>query len=258
MLLAMLFFPLLKPYAALLRRLLPARIDPTDPAMAVYLNGAARETPVIALGGAAREALRLVDVLQAMLNGLRDAFHKPDRRQITETKRLDDVLDKLNAQIKYYLTSMDPDALSEADHRRVTEIFTFATNMEQAGDIVDRDLLGLLNKTIKRGIAFSPEGQAELIAMLDRLISNLTASAALFMHGDKRAAELLTTEKEAFRRLETTALNAHFERLRAGRVDTAETSALHIDALRDLKRINTHIFAASAYSVALEQERLPD
>jgi len=257
LLLATLFFPFLKPYAALLRRLLPARIDPSDPTMAVYLSGAARGTPVIALGGAAREALRLVDVLQAMLNGLRDAFHKPDRRQITETRRLDDVLDKLNAQIKSYLTSIDPDALSEVDHRRVTEIFTFATNMEQAGDIVDRDLLGLINKTIKRGIAFSPEGQAELVAMLDRLIANLTASAALFMHGDRRAAELLAAEKEAFRRLETAALAAHFERLRAGRVDTAETSALHIDALRDLKRINTHIFAASAYSVALE-ERFSD
>ena len=256
LLLAMIFFPFLRPFAALLRRLMPARIDPSDPAMAIYLSTAARETPVIALGGAAREALRLVDVLQAMLNGLRDAFLRPDRRQITETKRLDDVLDKLNSQIKSYLTSIDPDALSEADHRRVTEIFTFATNMEQAGDIVDRDLLGLINKTIKRGITFSPEGLGELLGMLDRLIANLTASASLFMHGDPRAAELLAAEMETFSRLETTALSAHFERLRAGRVDTAETSALHVDALRDLKRINTHIFAASAYSLAIEREKL--
>ena len=256
LLLAMIFFPFLRPFAALLRRLMPARIDPSDPAMAIYLSTAARETPVIALGGAAREALRLVDVLQAMLNGLRDAFLRPDRRQITETKQLDDVLDKLNSQIKSYLTSIDPDALSEADHRRVTEIFTFATNMEQAGDIVDRDLLGLINKTIKRGITFSPEGLGELLGMLDRLIANLTASASLFMHGDPRAAELLAAEMETFSRLETTALSAHFERLRAGRVDTAETSALHVDALRDLKRINTHIFAASAYSLAIEREKL--
>ena len=82
---------------------------------------------------------------------------KPDRRQISETKRLDDVLDKLNTAIKSYLTSLDPEAMSDADHRRVTEILAFATNMEQAGDIVDKNLLGLATKKLKRGLAFSEE-----------------------------------------------------------------------------------------------------
>jgi phosphate:Na+ symporter len=49
--------------------------------------------------------------------------------------------------------------------------------------------------------------------------------------------------------METQATSAHFARLRAGRVDTAETSALHLDALRDLKRINAHFVAAAAYPV---------
>ena len=35
---------------------------------------AAREIAVVALGAAAREALRLADVLEAMLLGARDAF----------------------------------------------------------------------------------------------------------------------------------------------------------------------------------------
>ena len=78
-----------------------------------------------------------------MLQGVRDAFDKADRRQISETRRLDDVLDKLNTAIKAYLTSLDPEAMSEADHRRVSEILAFATNMEHAGDIVDKNLLGM-------------------------------------------------------------------------------------------------------------------
>jgi hypothetical protein len=41
---------------------------------------------------------------------------------------------------------------------------------------------------------------------------------------------------------------AHFARIRAGRVESVETSALHLDLLRDLKRINAHI-AAAAYPV---------
>ncbi len=69
------------------------------------------------------------------------------------------------------------------------------------------------------------------------------------MTDDDRAARLLAAEKEVFRDLETAATEAHFDRLRAGRIETAETSALHLDILRDLKRVNTHLVAAAAYPV---------
>jgi phosphate:Na+ symporter len=249
LILALIFLPLLTPYASLLRRWLPAQIAEGDPGRPMYLDLSAQEIPVIALGAAAREALRLADVLESMLQGLRDVFERGDRRQINGTKRLDDILDCLNTAIKTYLTSLDPEALSDADHRRVTEILTFATNMEQAGDIVDKNLLGLATKKLKRGLAISKEGEAELLTMIDRLMANLRAAASLFMTEDERAARLLVAEKEAFRNLEALATASHFERLRSGRVDTAETSSLHLDALRHLKQVNTHLVAAAAYPV---------
>ena len=242
-------FPLLPGLAALLRRLLPARVDPADPSRPLYLDPAARETPVVALGGAAREALRLADVLEAMLSGLRDVFERDDRRRVTETKRLDDVLDKLDTAIKAYLTTIDPEAMADADHRRVSDILAFATNMEHAGDVVDKNLLGLTAKRIKRGLIFSREGQAELLGIVDRLLANLRTAATVFMTEDIRAARLLAAEKESFRDLVALATTAHFERLRAGRIETAETSTLHLDLLRDLARVNTHLVAAAAYPV---------
>ena len=52
---------------------------------------------MVAIGGAAREALRLADVLEAMLLGLRDAFARGrPRKTVGETRRMDDMLDKLN------------------------------------------------------------------------------------------------------------------------------------------------------------------
>jgi phosphate:Na+ symporter len=61
--------PLLGPYASLLRRWLPKSPDPADPARPIYLDPAAKETPIVALGAASREALRLADVLEEMLQG---------------------------------------------------------------------------------------------------------------------------------------------------------------------------------------------
>ncbi|MEX3935152.1 Na/Pi cotransporter family protein [Paraburkholderia phymatum] len=247
--LACLFLPVLSPYARLLARLLPQRVDPADPSRPLYLDPAARQMPMVALGNAAREALRLADVLGEMLAGARAALVDGDRKLIVETRRRDDILDHLNTAIKTYLTSLDPEQLSENDHRRLHEILTFAINIEQAGDVVDRNLLPHATKRVKRGLAFSKEGEAELLAMLDRLMANLRTAASLFMTEDPGTARMLADEKVAFREAETTVTASHFERLRSGRIDTAQTSALHLDLLRDLKLINSHIVAAAAYPV---------
>ena len=106
---AAMFMPLLRPFAQLLVWLLPARAAQSDPSKPVYLDDTARETPAIALAGAAREALRMADVLEAMLRGALDAIDQGDRKQVVATKGLDDVLDRLNRAIKVYLTELDPD-----------------------------------------------------------------------------------------------------------------------------------------------------
>jgi phosphate:Na+ symporter len=245
LLVAGLFFPFLSRYAALLRNLFPARLEQADPSRPVYLDEAARETPVVAIGGAAREALRLADVLLAA----RDAFLGDDRKRIGEARRMDDVLDRLNAAIKSYLTRLDPEALSEEDHRRIAEILAFTTNLEHAGDVVDRNLLDHAAKRQKRNLPLPPEGRAELGGIISRLVANLRAAAAVFMTEDVRAARLLVGEKEAFRALEAAATEAHFAQIRAGHADAAEASAWRLDLLRDLKRVNAHLVAAAAYPV---------
>ncbi len=247
--LAALFLPLLAPYAALLRRLIPARISPADPSRPLYLDANARETPIVALGAAAREALRLVDALEAMLTGALDALVQGDRRQIADARRLDDVLDRLNGAIKAYLSSLDHEELSRDDHRRMTEILVFSTNLEQAGDVVDRSLLPHAAKRLKRGLALPKESEDEIRALMERLVVNLRASASLLMTEDARAARLLAAEKATFRDAETRATGAHFEAMRRGRLDAIETSSLYLDLLRDMKMINSHIVSAAAYPV---------
>ncbi len=254
--LALIFFPALTPYARLLAWLLPSRVAAIDPGRPLYLDAAARETPTIAIAAAAREALRMADVLETMLAGARAALIGGDRRRVGETRRLDDVLDRLNAAIKAYLTLLDPESMSEADHQRLAQVLAFTTHLENAGDVVDKNLLAHAAKRIKRGIAFSPEGGAELDQMFARLVKNLRTAASVFLSGDLATARLLAAEKETLRDLEARATAAHFARLRAGRIDSTETSTLHLDVLRDLLRINTHFVAAAAYPVLEEQGAL--
>ncbi|HTT80495.1 MAG TPA: Na/Pi cotransporter family protein, partial [Stellaceae bacterium] len=226
---AALFLPVLGPFARLLTRLLPAQAVPSDPSKPLYLDAAAREMPPIALAGAAREALRMADVVEAMLRSSLAALDGGDRQERATVKRLDTVVDRLNGAVKAYLTALDPDSLDENDNWRLGEILAFATNLEHAGDIIEQGLMTIAGKRLKRGLAFSTEGQAEIREMLERLAGNVQAAAAVFMTEDARAARRLLGEKEVFRNLEAGATQAHFARIRAGRVESAETSALHLD-----------------------------
>jgi phosphate:Na+ symporter len=113
-----------------------------------------------------------------------------------------------------------------------------------------------LAKRLRRGLNFSKEGQAELSQLFDRLLSNLQTAAALFMTQDRRTARLLAEEKVAFRKAEREGTAAHFERLRQGGIETVETSTLHLDVLRDLKQINSHLVAAAAYPLLEERGEL--
>ena len=206
-------------------------------------------------------------------------------------RRLDDVLDRLNRAIRDYLSALDPDALSEADHRRLSEILVFTTNLEAAGDVIARDVMGHLAKRLKRGLSMPRAERVEARRLLERLAATARAAAAVFMTEDARAARLLVAEKEAFRELEATATAAHFAALRGRttqgatrgrsrgrppgpaqattqgtglgsgsapgpRDDARDGSALHLDLLREFKRLNSHLVAAAAYPVLEGQGEL--
>jgi phosphate:Na+ symporter len=244
---ALLTLPLLGPAQALLEKLLPAPAG-ADPSAPLYLDRNARETPLVALGDAAREALRLADVLEQMLHGAHDALLTNNRRLIEETRDRDDVLDSLNTAIKKYLTSIEADSLSEDDQRRLNQILVFAMNLEQAGDVIDRNLLPHVSKRLKRGL-IKAASDSDLAQLMDRLVDNLRTAASLFMTEDARVARRLAEEKIAFRRAERDAVSAHFEVMRSDNAGQGMQSALHLDLLRDMKLINSLIVAAAAYPV---------
>ncbi len=184
-----------------------------------------------------------------MIAGLRDAIANPSRKRIEATRLLDNRLDRLNRAIKENLLAIDTGRLDEATNEKLARILTFSINLEQAGDLIDHGLLGVASRRMKRGVAFSKEGTADLVAQVDRLLETLRQSSGVFLSGVIIATRAIASEQEAFRRLEEEATAAHFDRLRSGNVETVETSALHLDALRDLKRVSSHLIEASAYPI---------
>jgi phosphate:Na+ symporter len=246
--LALAFLPLLGPLSRLLERLMPARISAADPSRPLYLDDTALEAPSIALGHAAREALRMVDVLDSMIEGAADARRTGDRETMARARRLDDVLDALNSEIKRYLTRLDPETLTDDEHRRIEAVLAFSLNLEAAGDVVERNIAGIAAKLVKRGVALSPDDDREIEDVFAAVRANLRSAASVFMTGDRRGARLLSQQKAEFRRREAEAVRTHFARLRDQPNRTPQDAA-PLDLMRDIKRLNDHLIAGAAYPV---------
>ena len=246
--LALVFILPLNGVAALLTRLLPERPKAGDPSTPLYLDETALATPSVALACAARETLHIGDIVETMLRQTMTALTTDDRRLVDEISGMDDAVDDLDEAVKLYLTKLTRESLNERDALRAMEIISFSINLEHVGDIIDKNLMELAAKKIKRQIAFSVEGAAELAAFHQEVCDNLKLAFGVFMTGDLTSARQLVTEKATLRATEFAAAENHLARLREGRSESIESSSLHLDILRDLKRIHSHICSV-AYPV---------
>ena len=80
------------------------------------------------------------------------------------------------------------------------------------------------------------------------MLENLKLAFGVFISGDVAIARRLIAEKTKLRNAELLAAEHHLARLREGRPESIESSSLHLDVLRDLKRIHSHICSV-AYPV---------
>ncbi|HVO46032.1 MAG TPA: Na/Pi cotransporter family protein [Steroidobacteraceae bacterium] len=246
--LALLFILPLNGVAALLKRLFPDSPKPNDPSAPLYLDDTALATPSVALACAARETLHIGDIVETMLRRTRTALTTDDRKLVAEISSMDDAVDRLDEAVKLYLTKLTRESLNERDAHRAMEIISFSINLEHVGDIIDKNLMEAAAKKIKRQIVFSKEGAAELESFHQEVCDNLKLAFSVFMSGDVQIARQLVTEKASLRAMEFAAAESHLARLRDGRPESIESSSLHLDILRDLKRIHSHICSV-AYGV---------
>jgi phosphate:Na+ symporter len=246
--LALIFLQLTGSVARLVERWLPTPPSDTLPGTPRHLDATALGTPALAIGNAAREAIRLADAVQDMLAGLLVTLKSNDFALAERLRARDDEIDRLYTAIKLYLTQVSRQELEAAESKRWADIMQFTINMEHVGDIIERMLIDVAEKKIQRGLSFSEAGMAEIEELHARLLANLKLAVAVFLNGDLKSAQRLIAEKVDFRELEMRYADNHLQRLSGNTPQSIETSSLHLDLLSDFKRVNS-LFCSVAYPI---------
>lgn len=257
MLVALIYLPLVDVVANLATRILPDAPAPIDVSQPRYLDTNVVDTPSEALACAMRETLNLGDRVADMLRKSLIVFEKSDQRLLKEVERSDNAVDTLHEAIKHYLVKVSKGELTDEEGRRSVEILSFVTNLEHIGDIIDKNLMELAVKKIRNRYTFSVEGRDEIHELHARVMDNLRLAFNVFATRDVALARRLLAEKTAMRGAEIAAVDNHYARLRESRRESIETSSIHLDVIRDLKRINSHLTAV-AYPILEAAAELHD
>lgn len=241
LLLAVAFLPLVGSVAKLCAWAISENAAARSAATPQYLDPALLDTPSEALACAARECLRLGDMVDHMLQRSMLVLENGDMRLLKEIGQDDDAIDQLHEAIKLYLIQLSRIHLSRDESDRCMEIVWFTVNLEQIADIIEQNLLGLATKKLRHAHQFSPDELTNVKQIHAHVSGNLQLSLNVLMSRDPYLAQRLLQAKRNLRKLESSAIQTHFERLRSGNTKAFAGSAIYLDVIRDLKRINSHL-----------------
>ncbi len=239
--LALCFLPFTGLISKLLKKALPDRPQAEDPGRARYLNDKDLDMPSVALSSAARETLRMGDIIQKMLEDTLRVFKTNDEKLLEQIRDEDDTVDKIYNSIKNYMARLSQEFMDPKEAARYVQILTFSTNIEHVGDVIDKNLMPLALKKIKNQQQFSSAGFKEIEHMHRLVLESVQLAQSVFISNDADSARRLVEGKEIIRKAEIDGMATHIDRLRGGVPETIATSSLHLDIIRDYRRINTYM-----------------
>jgi phosphate:Na+ symporter len=247
-----LFLPFAPWAARVITALVPEEERGDNPYRTRYLDDRYLDQPALAIGQATREALRMGDVAQNMLRDAMVVLRTDNQELLEDVERRDDQLDYLDREIKLFIARLGRETMSADIAQKEIALISFIGNLENIGDIIDKNLMELARKKLYQGRRFSEAGEAELIEFHSLVSKNLERAIAGFAANDRSLAQEVLDMRPMVRQRERELRDSHLARLRRGLAESLETSEIHLDVLTNLKRISSHI-TALVYPI-LEEE----
>ena len=204
--------------------------------------------PAVSLANAKREALRMAEVSQNMVVSSLAVFKDDNEVLRDEIIKKEDTVDEFYDGIKLYIARILQEELSPVESQQALNILNFTTNMEHIGDIVNNSLMELSGRKIAKHIHFSKEGFGEIISIHEEVCANYDLAINTFVSNDCELARVLYEKKQQLHKLEKRSVSKHLQRIGKGIADSLETSSMHIDVVRDYKRVNS-LLSSIAYPI---------
>jgi phosphate:Na+ symporter len=245
---ALIFLPLVKPWARLFRFLIKDEEAEAEVFRPVYLDQRVLETPALALGQATRETLRMADIAYRMYSRSVDVFLSDDEALRERLIEEDDKVDVLDEAITPYVTTISRSEMSDDEGQRAISLLFIVHSLELIGDIVSKSLMDLALKKMMVSPRFSRDALSDIQKYHGEVEKTFQMAIDSFASQNRRLAEDVVERKSELNIMERDLHKSHLLLLCGNREEVAETSTIFLDVLNDLKRINSNA-SGIAYAV---------
>jgi phosphate:Na+ symporter len=221
----------------------------------------ALDDPTLAIACIKRELQRMLLIVEEMMlpvMGLLENFDKDRMNWVIEKDLI--INEALDGTRRYVadLSGVNGTQNGKASNRKeLRNLLEFAIAIEAAGDVVSKTLSQLAADRNRKGIRFSEEGLAELRGMHDRVVANIALAGNVLVSGDVGIARRLIEEKGEFTHRQRKSRKSHLKRLAKGRLESLESSDLHLETGLAFKEFNSHV-ASIAYPILARKGQLLD
>lgn len=229
------------------------------------LDPAALDDSSLAMACIRREIHRMLQIVEEMMVPVMELMEHFDKGRMARIVQKDMVINEALDGTRRYVAELsgrngqaNGQANGEATRRKeLRNLLEFAIAIEAAGDVVSKTLAPLAATRARDDIRFSAEGLAELRGMHDRVVANIALAGNVLVSGDVGIARRLLEEKGEFTHRQRKSRKSHLKRLARGRVESLESSDLHLETGLAFKEFNSHI-ASIAYPILSREGQLLD
>ncbi|MCB0309405.1 MAG: Na/Pi cotransporter family protein [Bdellovibrionales bacterium] len=213
-----------------------------------YLDKRALETPTVAFANVHRELLRMTEVAQDMFRHLLVPFEEATIETAEYIDDLDDKIDLLNREIKFYLAKLNQSELSDAEGKKQVELMMLTNSIESIGDVISNDIMLLASKKRRMGLVFSKDGWKDIKEFHRKVMDNFQLAVTCLASGDFELGQKALRNKKLLAQYEQELGQKHLMRLHQGHRESFDTSSIHLDLLSSMRRINS-VICTVAYPV---------
>ncbi|MBT3225019.1 MAG: Na/Pi cotransporter family protein [Deltaproteobacteria bacterium] len=245
--LALIFLPFTQLFARLIMKILPEEPVDQDIQLDTWaLDDTSITTPGIALDLARTELSRMAKILSRMLDAIILPFMSNEPQQDKHFPQLslmegvdlrEEKIDFLDEKIRDYLIQVSQQNVSDKQAVEIFGMISIASDMENIGDLIHRNLKPLIPKKKDLSMDFSEDGKEELMIYHSKVMKQISLLEQAFQEVDlKKAREIMGSER-SYLDLELQYRTKHLSRLLKEDERTKETHEVHMELMDILKQI---------------------
>ena len=236
---ALLFLPFAAPFARFCEWLVPDRPLSGEEAVVRprYLDETLLDTPALALDRVRMELVHMGEHVGRMLDEILPAIYSGERVWLDAVRARDESVDRLHAAIIEYLAGVSRNELSESQTRHFIKLMEAVNNLENIGDVVERDLVGLGHKLIDEQVTISAGTRRVLQDIHAAVARSVQAAIRAVSQNSAEDAHAVTAMKEEINRLIDSAELHQAKRLVAAEPRRVPAYTIEVDIIEKLKRI---------------------